>query len=183
MDWFDEVRAKLHRKRQVLFSKDSIFLQDLELLLRSQSHRAVVLWAFDRAEETVKKLEAKYPAENRPRAALEAARLWAAGGIKMPIAKKEILNCHKLAKELQSLEDTALCHAIGQACGTVHTSGHAIGFPIYDLTAVVRSYGIDHCRTPLETRKQEYIEKIMYWGSHYESYSGKWAGFMLKEGQ
>lgn len=54
MDWFDEVKAKLNRKNQVLFSKDSIFMQDLEFLLRNQSHRVVVLWAFEYAEETIK---------------------------------------------------------------------------------------------------------------------------------
>jgi len=180
MDWMEEVNSNLKRKRQVLFSKDSIFLQDLELLLRNQSHRAVVLWAFDFAEETVKKLEAKYPSESRPRLALEASKLWASGQIKMPVAKKEILNCHAVAKEIHSLEDIALCHAVGQACSTVHARGHALGFPIYDLTAIVRSYGAAYCKTPVEIRKQEYIERIMYWGSHYEHYTEDWAGFMLR---
>lgn len=180
MDWFDEVKAKLNRKNQVLFSKDSIFLQDLEFLLRNQSHRVVVLWAFDCAEETVKKLEVKYPAENRPRIALETAKLWASGNIKMPVAKREILNCHEFAKEIRSLEDIALCHAVGQACSTVHTSSHAIGFPIYDLTAIIRKYGADNCRIPVEIRKQEYIEKIMYWRADYKSYTGTWADFMLR---
>lgn len=180
MDWIDEVNTNIKRKRQVLFSKDSPFLQELEFVFRNQSHQAVVLWAFDLAEEAVKKLEAKYPTESRPRNALEASKLWAAGRIKMPVAKREILNCHAVAKEIQSLEDAALCHAVGQACGTVHTSGHALGFPIYDLTAIVRSYGVAHCRTPVEIRKHEYIEKIMYWGSHYESYTGDWADFMLR---
>ncbi|MDE6699496.1 MAG: hypothetical protein K2K10_00550 [Acetatifactor sp.] len=180
MNWIDEVNTKLKRKNQVLFSKDSSLLQDLRLLLETQNHRTVVLWAFEFAEETVEKLEEKYPTESRPRNALEASELWASGRIKMPIAKREILNCHAFAKEIQSLEDIALCHAIGQACSTVHTSGHALGFPIYDLTAIIRSYGIDHCQTPVEIRKQEYIEKIMYWRSHYESYTGDWADFMLR---
>jgi len=178
MSWIEEVNTNLKKKRQILFSKDTIFLQDLELLLRNQSHQAVVLWAFDFAEETVKKLEAKYPAESRPRVALEASKLWALGRIKMPAAKREILNCHAAAKEIQSLEDIALCHAVGQACSTVHASGHALGFPIYDLTAIVRRYGAAYCRTPVEIRKQEYIEKIVYWGSHYESDTGDWADFM-----
>lgn len=180
MDWFDEVNTKLKRKKQILFSKDSSLLQDLKILLDNQNHRTVVLWAFELAEEAVKKLEEKYPTESRPRSALEASKLWASGRIKMPIAKREILNCHAVAKEIQSLEDIALCHAVGQACGTVHTSGHALGFPIYELTAIVRSYGIAHCEVPVEIRKQEYIEKIMYWGAHYKNYTGDWADFMLR---
>lgn len=181
MDWIDEVNINLKRKRQILFSKDSIVLQDLEILLRNQSRRAVVLWAFELAEETVKIIESKYPTESRPGIALEASRLWASGHIKMPAAKKEILNCHAAAKEMESPEDIALCHAVGQACGTVHTSGHALGYPIYELTAIVRRYGAENCRTHVEARKQEYIDKLLYWGSHYEDYSGEWAGFLLRD--
>ena len=180
MEWIDEVHAKIKRRNQVLFSKDSPLLQELRFLLDNQNHRTIVLWAFELAEEAVKTLEEKYPTEGRPRNALEASKLWASGRIKMPAVKREILNCHTLAKEMQSLEDSALCHALGQACSTVHTSGHALGFPIYDLTAIVRKYGIAYCKTPVEIRTQEYIEKIMYWGSHYESYTGDWADFMLK---
>lgn len=180
MEWIDEVNTKLKRRNQILFSKDSSLLQDLRFLIDNQNHRTIVLWAFELAAEAVEKLEEKYPTESRPRRALEASKLWASGRIKMPVAKKEILNCHAVAKEIRSLEDIALCHAVGQACSTVHASGHALGFPIYDLTAIVRRYGATHCKTPVEIRKQEYIEKIIYWGSHYESYTGVWADFMLR---
>ena len=39
----------------------------------------------------------------------------------MPVAKKAILECHAMAKELTDIADIALCHAIGQACSVVHT--------------------------------------------------------------
>ena len=50
-----------------------------------------------------------------------------------------------------------MCHAIGQACATVHTAGHAIGYPLYDLSAIIHSLGLDNCKTTVENRKQEYI--------------------------
>lgn len=180
MDWVNEVHKKWKRKNQILFSKESDFLQDLILVINKQNHQALVLWAFDLAEETVKKLEATYPNETRPRTALETAKFWAHGKVKMPIAKREILNCHAFAKEISSLEDIALCHAVGQACSVVHTTGHSIGFPIYDLTAIVRKYGIDNCREAIEKRKQEYIEKLLYWSEHYKDHTEEWANFMLK---
>ena len=72
MDWMKEVAGRLRRKNQVLFSKDSPYLEDLALLLRGQDRRAAVLWALELAAESVAALEARYPGERRPREALEA---------------------------------------------------------------------------------------------------------------
>ena len=98
MDWLDEVSAKLKRRNQILFSKDSEFLQDLATLFEEQNHQVMVLWALDLAEESVVRLEEKYPGEVRPREALQAARDWAAGKIKMRLAQRKILDCHGFAK-------------------------------------------------------------------------------------
>ena len=73
MDWQDEARIKLKRKNQVLLAKDSEFLQDLAMLIQRQNRRGMALWAFDLAAESVAKLKEKYPEENQPREALEAA--------------------------------------------------------------------------------------------------------------
>lgn len=180
MDWIEEVNSKLKRKNQVLFAKNSEYLQDLRFLFQYQNHRVMVLWAFDLAEETIEKLEEKYPDEKRPREALEAVQDWAFGKIKMRLAQRKILNCHALAKELSNKEDIAMCHAVGQACAVVHTAGYAIGYPIYDLTSIVYKLGIENCSEAVELRKQEYIGKLFYWNEHLSKYGGEWAEFMLK---
>ena len=180
MEWLDEVQIRLKKRNQVLFAKDTEYLQDLSTLFRDQNHRTMVLWALDLAAESVAKLEEKYPGENRPREALEAAWAWAAGKIKMRLAQRKILVCHTFAKEIDSKEDIALCHAIGQACAVVHTSGHAIGYPMYDLSAVIYRLGIENCAEAVEQRKQEYINKLFYWNEHTCDYDGGWADFMLK---
>lgn len=180
MNWIEDVEKKLKRKNQILFSKDSEFLKELIYLISQQNRRALVLWAFELAEETVRILEEKYPDETRPRDVLEACQLWASGEIKMPEAKRRILACHAFAKELSNPEDIALCHAVGQACSVVHTGGHAIGYPIYELTALVRKYGIDDCGEIVEARKQEYMDRLIYWQDNYMNYDGKWAKFLLK---
>ena len=180
MDWLDEVRTKLKRKNQVLFAKDTEFLQDLAMLFREQSHKTMVLWALDLAAESVAKLEETYPNETRPREALEAARAWAEGKIKMRLAQRKILSCHAFAKEIDSKEDIALCHAIGQACAVVHTAGHAMGYPMYELSAIVYQFGVENCADAVERRKREYIEKLFYWNEHVSDYDGGWADFMLK---
>ena len=179
MNWIDEVKRKYLKHNQVLFSKDSEYLQDLSLLFSQLEHRAITLWAFEFAEETIEKLKMKYPNESRPQEALAAAQLWAAGKVKMRQAQRKILDCHAFAKEISSKEDIAMCHAVGQACATVHTAGHAIGYPIYDLTSIVFEYGIENCAEPVELRKKEYMERLYYWRDHMNDYQGEWAEFML----
>ena len=180
MNWIDEVSVKLQKKNQVLFSKSSEYIQDLIMLFETQSRRVMALWAFEFASESITKLEEKYPEEKRPREALEAAKDWASGKIKMRFAQRKILDCHAFAKEIEDKEDIAICHSIGQACAVVHTAGHAIGYPIYDLTAIIYKYGIENCKDAVEQRKQEYIEKVIYWNEHLCDYQGAWADFMLK---
>lgn len=180
MNWLDEARRKLQKKNQVLFAKDSEYLQDLTMLFQAQNHRTMALWAFDLAAESVSRLEKKYPDEKRPGEALEAAKDWAAGKIKMRPAQRKILDCHAFAKEIDCKEDIAVCHAIGQACAVVHTVRHAIGYPIYDLTSIIYRLGIESCAEAIEIRKQEYLDKLFYWNEHLCDHRGDWAGFMLK---
>ena len=48
MDWIEEVKIRIKRKNEILFSLNSEFLQDLNDLLKKQSHIAVTEWAIDR---------------------------------------------------------------------------------------------------------------------------------------
>ena len=102
MNWIDEVQTKIKKKNQVLFAKDSPYLQDLIDLFQNQKHRVMALWAFDFAAESINRLREKYPNENRPQEALDAVQDWAAGKIKMRLAQKKILSCHAFAKEIDS---------------------------------------------------------------------------------
>lgn len=180
MYWIDEVNGKLKRKNQILFAKDSEYMKDLILLFQEQNHITMSLWAFDFAEESIAVLKEKYPYETRPEQALITVKDWAAGNIKMRLAQRKILDCHAFTKEINNKEDIAICHAIGQACAVVHTAGHAIGYPIYDLTSIIYKYGVDQCVETVEARKQEYIARLFYWKKHISDYQGEWADFMMK---
>lgn len=178
MNWKETLEKRIKARRQILFSKDDEEIVSLALLIDETPRKAVVLWALELAEEMVQVLEEKYPFEERPRIALTTTRMWASGKVKMPAAKRAILDCHAVAKEIDSTVDIARCHAIGQACGTVHANGHAIGFPIYDLTSLIREKGLENCEEVIRERMNDYIRQLFYWKENYRSFSEQWAKFL-----
>ena len=178
--WFAEVKAKAKRKNQMLFSKDSVLLDELRKLIEQANRWVLVLWALELAEESARVLAEKYPEDHRPREAIGASRAWAAGETKMPIVKRAILNCHAMAKVLESPADIARCHAVGQACSVVHTAGHALGYPMYELTALVLEQGLDDCKDAVEHRVRYYEQRLHYWAEHEKSCSQNWASFLRK---
>ena len=178
--WLAEVCAKAKRHNQILFSKENALLDNLRHLIGQANRRALILWALELAEETARELAEKYPEDHRPREAIAASRAWAAGEIKMPIAKQAILNCHAIAKELTNPADIARCHAVGQACSVVHTAGHALGYPLYALTAIVLKLGLDDCRDFIEQRVMYYTQRLCYWMEYEKTCQQKWAGFLKK---
>ena len=178
--WLAEIKAKARRKNQILFSRDSLLLDNLRHLIGQANRRALILWVLELAEETTRELAGKYPEDPRPREAMAASRAWASGEIKMPISKQAILNCHAMAKELADPADIARCHAVGQACSVVHTAGHALGYPMYELTAIVLALGLDDCRDAVEHRVRYYEQRLHYWAEHEKSCSQNWASFLRK---
>ena len=178
--WLAEVKAKAKRKNQILFSKDSLLLTDLCQLIAQANRRALILWALELAGKTTWELAEKYPEDHRPQEAIAASRAWAAGEIKMPIAKQAILNCHAMTKELNNPADIARCHAVGQACSVVHTAGHALGYPMYELTAIVLELGLDGCRDTVEQRVMHYEQRLRYWMEYEKTCHQSWAGFLKK---
>ena len=178
--WLAEVKAKAKRKNQILFSIDSLLLTDLCQLIAHTNRRALILWALELAVETARELAEKHPENHRPREAIAASRAWATGEIKMPIAKRAILNCHAMAKELTDSADIARCHAVGQACSVVHTAGHALGYPMYELTAIVLEQGLDNCRDAVGQRVMYYEQRLRYWVEYEKTCQQNWAGFLKK---
>jgi hypothetical protein len=178
LDWLSDVKSKLKRGNKILFAKDSPLFHELNDIIAREKHKVMVLWALELAGTAVNTLKARYPNEMRPQIALDTSRAWAMGEVKMREAKRAILNCHAFAKEITSPEDITLCHAVGQACGVVHANGHAVGFPVYELTAMVHRLGVDSCKEAIESRTADYIERIAYWRGHYTDCQGKWADFL-----
>lgn len=179
-EWEEIVRDRLRRKNTVLFRPGDACLAELRMLLGRQNGRNAVLWAFGFAQEIADTLAGRYPGEKRPENALAAAKCWAFGEIKMQQARRAILGCHALAKEVGSAEDSALCHALAQACSAVHTPGHAMGLPVYELTALVHRCGLQNCAEVLSHRVREYTERLLAVEAGRESQNYDWADFMRR---
>ncbi len=178
---FSDVEIKLKKRNKVLFSHNSECLQDLIKLIQLQNHRTLVMWALDCAKGPLKQFETKYPDEHRPRICLELCENWARGKIKMPIAKRAILDSHAVAKEINDSEYGALCHAIGHAGATVHVETHALGLPFYELTAIVLKYGKDNFQKPVSEKISYYLNRLLYWQENTDKFGLDWAGFLLDD--
>lgn len=178
MYWLDEVKARMKRGNKILFSKGCELLLPLAADLEDTEHRAAVLWALEFAQQIANELGQRYPVCLRPQLAVLAAREWAAGRMKMREAQRRILDCHAAAKELDTAADAALCHAIGQGCAVVHTAGHALGLPMYELSALVYRLGADNCAAAVEARAGEYLTRLRWWKRHAQEYRGTWAAFL-----
>lgn len=180
-DCLENVKIKLLKQNQILFSRESVCLQELLELIRKQKHRTLVMWAFTCVEEPFKIMKEDYPNEKRPEKAIKLCKEWAKGNVKMPIAKKALLQVHAIAKEIKSPVHIALCHAIGQACATVHVETHAIGLPIYELSAIVKQYGINNCKDQIENKLKYYIETLNYCEENIDDSKNNWAYFLLDD--
>ncbi|MDF2606816.1 MAG: hypothetical protein K0S34_1011 [Bacillales bacterium] len=178
---FSDVEIKLKKRNKMLFSRDSQCLQELKNLIQIQKHRTLVMWALDCAKMTLEQFEIKYPDERRPRTCIELCETWARGKIKMPIAKRAILDSHAVAKEIDDLEYGALCHAIGHAGATVHVETHALGLPSYELTAIVLKYGKDDFANPVTEKINYYYDRLLYWQENTERFEHDWAKFLLDD--
>ena len=181
-DMFTDVEEKIRKKNAILFSRSSASLKDLRALICEQTHLTLVLWAFDCLQIPLAALQSSYPDEGDILSAYQLSLAWAHGDIKMPAAKRAIMQCHAVAKRLQNDADIALCHAVGQGCATVHVETHAIGLAFYELTALVIQCGYrDYQDTVLE-KIGFYTERLTWWQEHTPAYAAgeKWAGFLTK---
>lgn len=120
-------------KRKMLSDWEAPYLQSLIHLIETQSKKTLIHWVLDYSEECLLPLWKKHFEEDlRPAEAIQAARSWVAGDIKLPEAKKYILRCHEAAREAEGNPIAqAVARAIGQSASTIHSPRHCIGLALY----------------------------------------------------
>lgn len=174
------IESKYKKGNKLLFSRDSECLRDLIRLIEEQSHRTLVMWALDCAQIPLAVLEERCPDEQRPRRALTLCESWARGMVKMPQAKRAILDAHAAAKELDRVCG-AYAHAIGHAGATVHVETHALGLVFYELTGMVYDACLDQCGQMIDERIEYYIVRLRHWREHTDTLDVAWAEFLLDD--
>ncbi len=153
----------------------------LKGLIEQQKHRVLVMWALDCAKAPLAQFEEKYPNESRPRVALELCEAWSRGTVKMPAAKRAILDAHAVAKEIDDRVYGALCHAIGHAGATVHVETHALGLPFYELTALILKFGKGDYQRPVCEKIEYYCYRLIYWQENTDKFDIEWARFLMDD--
>jgi len=117
--------------RKMLGKADSPYIVSLIRLIETQSKTTIASWCMDYAEQHILPIfEQECPGDLRPRSALDAARQWFEGKVKLPEVRNIILNeCHAAARELND-------NPVAQAAACFHTPTHSLGLAFYGSAAI-----------------------------------------------
>lgn len=168
--------------RKLLISRESECVQPIRALIEAQKHRTLVLWSIDCAGRVLAIFEERHPEDPRPREALDAARAWARGSIKMPIAKKAAHATHNAATAVES--DPPACaaaRAMGHVVGTVHVETHALGLVFYGITAFVYAEPQKDADGIITRELDWFFERLLYWQEAIDMVDQPWATFLLRD--
>ncbi len=102
--------------------------------LSDHHHHLLALWAAACAEHVLHFFEDVRPADNRPRQAIELARAWARGEIKMSEARAAGGHAMGAARDLRGAARYA-AYAAGQAAVVAHVAAHELGAAAYAIRA------------------------------------------------
>src|SRR5690349_21148749 len=94
--------------------------------LSDSHHQLLALWAADCAEHVLHFFEEVQPEEKRPRHAIEQARAWARGEIRMTQARTAGGHAMGAARDLRGAARHA-AYAAGQAAVVAHVAAHELG--------------------------------------------------------
>ena len=101
---------------------------------RSADHRLLALWAAACAEHVLDLFASARPGDPRPREAIEHARAWVRGDVKMTQARRAAGGAMAAARDLRGAPRHA-AYAAGQAGVVAHVAAHELGAAAYAIKA------------------------------------------------
>ncbi len=102
--------------------------------LTDADHRFLAVWAADCAQHVLHLFEQARPGDNRPRFAIEQARSWARGEVKMMQARASAGHANAAARDLSGAARYA-AYAAAQAAAVGHVAAHDLGAAAYAIRA------------------------------------------------
>jgi hypothetical protein len=102
--------------------------------LTDSHHQLLAVWAASCAEHILDLFESAQPEDSRPRTAIEHARAWVRGDVKMMQARKAAGHAQAAARELRGAPRYA-AYAAGQAAVVPHVAAHELGAAAYAIKA------------------------------------------------
>lgn len=103
--------------------------------LTDADHHLLALWAATCAEHVLPLFESVRPDDPRPRAAIDHARSWVRGEVKMMAARAAGGHAMGAARDLRGAPRHA-GYAAGQAAAVAHVAAHDLGAAAYAIKAV-----------------------------------------------
>jgi hypothetical protein len=108
--------------------------------LQDADHRLLAIWAADCARHVLHFFEEMQPADDRPRRAIQLARAWARGGIKMTQSRTAAGHAMAAARAMSGAAREA-AFAAGQAAAVAHVAAHELGAAAYAIRAARAAAG------------------------------------------
>jgi len=103
--------------------------------LTDRDHHLLAPWAADCAGHVLPLFEAARPDDERPRRAIELARAWVRGEVKMTVSRAAAGHANAAARDLSGGTRYA-AYAAGQAAAVAHVAAHELGAAAYAIKAV-----------------------------------------------
>ena len=103
--------------------------------LTDDDHHLLATWAADCAEHVLHHFERAAPSDDRPRRAIELARAWARGEVRMTVARTAAGHANAAARDLEGAPRHA-AYAAAQAAAVAHVAAHELGAAAYAIRAV-----------------------------------------------
>ena len=112
----------------------------------------LAVWAADCAERTLPLFETVAPDDTRPRDAIDGARAFARGELRIGPARSLSIAAHAAAREVGDPAAVAAARAAGHAAAPAHMASHARGVPAYAGIARARAAPDDPAAATDEVR-------------------------------
>jgi hypothetical protein len=127
--------------------------------LTDSDHHLLALWAATCAEHVLHLFESARPEDPRPREAIEHARAWVRGEVKMMRARAAGGHAMGAARDLRGPARHA-AYSAGQAGAVAHVAAHQLGAAAYAIKAVRAADGEPAGRAECQWQRDQLPDRI-----------------------